>query len=141
VLGAAAAPGYLRTRCQHSEVQSPQAEPPAKACGSLVPGLFLSLALLLYSKQIQRKKRKAKKTSEKSLCKTEHSPPKGGKYWLLLKCKWPRPYVMWEFQPGPIILRHFQTELVITRDNVAIHQTILKRALYGILPTKKARGQ
>lgn len=58
MLGAVTAPDYLRRRFLHSEIRSPQAELPAKACGSLFPRLFLSLALHFYPKQIQKKKRK-----------------------------------------------------------------------------------
>lgn len=120
MLGAVTAPDYLRRRFLHSEIRSPQAELSAKACGSLFPRLFLSLALHFYPKQIQKKK-KRKKTSEKSLCKTEHSPPKGGKYWLLLNCKWPSPYVMWEVQSDPIILRYLLPDRAVYNQRQCCH--------------------
>lgn len=48
---------------------------------------------------------------------------------------------MWEFQSDPIILRYSLTELFTTKDNVAMLQTILRLAFYGILPMEEAMGQ
>lgn len=90
VLGVATAPGYLWKRFLHSEIRSPQAKLPAKTCESLFPRLFVSFVLYFYPKQIQRvkkkiKKEKRKKDTRKSLCNTEHSPPKEGNTFIKLQ--------------------------------------------------------
>lgn len=86
------------------------------------PGSF---QILHYTFILSRSKRQ-KKTPEKSLCKTELSPPKarGGEFCLLLKCKWPSLHVTWEFRSDPIILRYLLPDRAVYNQRQCCHVPI-----------------
>lgn len=106
VLGAVTAPGYLRRRLKflHAQTRSPQAELPARACGSLFPRLIVSLALHFYPKRIQR--RKKKKDIRKTFMQDRAQFTEGEEILAFIKSQVASMYIMWEFQADPIILRY-----------------------------------